>query len=325
MRLVPYEDVVNAVTVGDLFDAVRDSLRLYSRRQVSVAAVGILELDDGGDVHVKSAAMSHYLYFVVKVAASLPNAAELGRPTANGAVLVFSARSGELVASLADRGRLTDLRTAAAGAIATDLLAVAGPLTVGIVGTGVQARLQAEALAALRPITRLRLWGRRQDAARALASELAAALPGALVESVSSLQGVVEESQAVITATSSHEPLIRGRWLHPGQHLTALGADDYSKAELDDACFARADLIVVDSRDQNQTLGELGRLVQAGRPAAVAAELGDVLDGRHPGRSNPSQITVAKLTGIGVQDLAAAQVLLQRLGPLVDGSPPSTD
>jgi ornithine cyclodeaminase len=316
VRTVSYAEMVGRVTVADLFGPVAEALRMYSRGRASVAAVGLLNLDRGGDVHIKSAAVAGDPYFVVKVASAFPHNAADGLPSANGAVVVFHAGTGEAVAFIEDRGELTDLRTAAAGALATNCLAVSGPLQVGIVGTGVQARLQAQALLAVRPVASLRVWGRRPSMAESLAADLASSAPtGCVLEVATSVQALVDGSQVLITATSSREPLVLGAWLHAGQHITAVGADDLAKAELDAACFGRADVVVVDSRSQNESLGELGRMARDGRPTHVDAELGEVLDGSHPGRTSTRQITIAKLTGIGVQDVAAARTLLERLGP----------
>lgn len=326
MRRIAHAEVLAALGVDDLFGPVGRSLDLYSQGLASVAAVGLLDLGDGGDVHIKSAAMRDGPYFVVKVAASLAAHARPGPgpgpALSNGAVVVFDARSGDAVAFIEDRGHLTDLRTAAAGAIATDALARSGPVRLGIVGTGVQARLQALALAAIRPLAGVRIWGRHADAAEALAKGLRDA-PSNLAAAVApSLRALVEESDVIVTATASRAPLVEGAWLRPGQHITALGADDLSKTELDEACLRRADVLVVDSRDQNLTLGELGRLARAGRPVTVSAELGDVLAGRCPGRQDDAEVTIAKLTGVGVQDVAAASVLLERLGADPPGPAP---
>lgn len=322
MRRIAHAEVLAALGVGDLFGPVGRSLDLYSQGLASVAAVGLLDLGDGGDVHIKSAAMRHGPHFVVKVAASLAAHPRRGPALSNGAVVVFDARSGDAVAFIEDRGHLTDLRTAAAGAVATDALARPGPVRLGVVGTGVQARLQTLALATLRPLAGVRIWGRHADAAEALAKGLRDAPSNVAAAVAPSLRALVEESDVIVTATASRTPLVEGAWLRPGQHITALGADDLSKAELDEACLRRADVLVVDSRDQNLTLGELGRLARAGRPVAVSAELGDVLAGRCPGRRDDAEVTIAKLTGVGVQDVAAASVLLERLGADPPGSAP---
>jgi ornithine cyclodeaminase/alanine dehydrogenase-like protein (mu-crystallin family) len=267
---------------------------------------GLLDLDDG-DVHVKAGHIAGYPVFTVKVASLFP-----ARAAAGGAVAVFSAATGAPLAMIADGHALTDARTAAAGALATDLLADGAADELAVLGAGTQAALQVTTLHALRPLRRVVVWARRPHRAEWLADRLRDRL-GIAVEVAGSARRAVAGAPIVITATTATAPLVQGDWLEPGQHITALGADDDRKRELDERCFARADRVVVDSRAQSCRQAELAGALAAGHLRGEdVAELGEVLGGARPGRRAPGDITIAKLTGLAVLDLVAAQFVLDR-------------
>jgi len=233
-------------------------------------------------------------------------------------VLVFDARTGAPAALLFDHGYITDVRTAAAGGVAARHLAPARPGAVGVVGSGGQARMQIDALSRVRTFDEVRVWGR--DAARAeRAAEDLRALPslpeGCAVRVAGSVEDAVRDADVVITATASREPLVRAAWLAPGAHVTALGSDQPDKQELDPDVLARADIVVVDSVPQCSAIGELHHAVDAGAidPATVV-ELGAITAGSAKGRTADGQLTVCDLTGVGVQDVAAAILVLASAG-----------
>jgi ornithine cyclodeaminase/alanine dehydrogenase-like protein (mu-crystallin family) len=264
---------------------------------------------DQGDVHVKSAWMPGRSVFTVKVAAWFAARATGGLSPSSGFVAVHDATTGDLRALLMDEHHLTDLRTAAAGAVATRLLARQDAASLAVLGTGTQARLQVLAARAVRPIEHVLVWGRRADAAHALRAALLATDPALTVSVAEHPRDAVRRADVIVTATGSRHPILDGSWLRPGHHVTAVGADDASKAELDPDCFHRADVLAVDSREHAPR--HAGDLRACGR--AADAELGELLLGRHPGRTSASQITVAKLVGLGIQDLAAAETALRLL------------
>ncbi|MGH2874035.1 MAG: ornithine cyclodeaminase family protein [Solirubrobacteraceae bacterium] len=301
------------VSAVDLIDAMRDAFIAVSERRVRYT-FSLLDLD-AGDVHVKAAGEVGGGSYIVKVAASVPSNRDRGLPTAGGAIMLCSADSAAPVALLVDEHHLTNARTAAAGALATDVLAAPGASTVAVLGSGIQARAQVLTLATLRPLSRVVVWARRSDAAAATARDLELALPNVGVATEPSARAAVESSEIVVTTTASKEPLVHEGWLAPGHHVTALGADDDTERELTSGCFETADLIVVDSREQTVATAELAQAVaEQAVDASQPTELGEILAGRAPGRSRPEQITIAKLTGLAAQDLAAAKVACARLG-----------
>ncbi|MFI0369965.1 ornithine cyclodeaminase family protein [Actinomadura sp. 1N219] len=304
-----------AVGFEDLVDPVADALAAFSRGLGESPVTVFAPAGPDGDVHVKSAWLPGRPVFTVKVAAWFAARAARGLPGGSGYVAVHDAATGDLLALLQDEHHLSDVRTAAAGALATRLLAAHDARTLAVLGTGVQAYLQALAAMAERPIDTVLVWGRRAAAARTLQAAISARAPEVAVSIAGTAGEAVRGADVIVTATSSRRPIVDGSWLRPGQHVTAVGADDATKAELDPECFARADLLVVDSRaDAPVHAGDL-RAAIAGRAvteAGIDAELGELMPAGHARRPG-TQITIAKLIGLGVQDLAAAEVVLPRL------------
>ncbi|MEV0186472.1 hypothetical protein AB0I54_45830 [Streptomyces sp. NPDC050625] len=161
----------------------------------------------------------------------------------------------------------------------------------------------------------IHVWGRDHRRAAALADRLSQDLPHVDVTAVADPERAVRRSDIVVTATASPTPVLFGSWLRPGQHITALGADDPAKRELDSACLHRATGVIVDSRELALHYGDIHAALVRGEVTEdrIDGEIGDVLAGRVPGRRTPEDITVAKLIGIGPQDLAAAETALALL------------
>ena len=227
-------------------------------------------------------------------------------------MLAFSAETGQLAAVLFDNGYLTELRTGAAGALAADLLARERVRKVGHGGRrrpgalparGARGRPRAGGSSPPGAATRRRPRRTRRRCARGSASRS---------RSPRALQEAVEGADVVVTTTPAREPLVRAEWLAPGAHVTAVGSDMPEKQELDAAVLARADKVVADRLEACLENGEIGRAVAAGAIAAedVHAELGQIAAGERPGRESDDEITVADLTGVGVQDAAMAALVV---------------
>jgi ornithine cyclodeaminase len=292
--------------------AVRTGFEALARGRAVLPGVMHIDLPHArGEVHIKGAHLLGSPFFSIKEAAGFWGNPERGLPVGSGLVLVFDAETGLPRAILLDNGYLTELRTGAAGALAALLLARAELRVIGILGAGSQARYQLEALCAARRPARARVWSRRLEAAEEYAREMTArlALP---VEAVAHAREAVEGCDLVVTTTTAREPVLRAEWLGPGHHVTAVGSDSPEKQELETEVLARADLVVADHLDQCLRLGEIHHAVAAGRLRAgdVHAELGEIAAGLKPGRTSDDQITVADLTGIGVQDAAMADVVV---------------
>jgi ectoine utilization protein EutC len=260
-----------------------------------------------GEVDIKTAYIDGLERFAVKVASGFFGNPDIGLPYGSGLMLLMSARTGLLEAVLLDNGYLTDLRTGIAGAIAAQHLAPRRIQTAGVVGTGVQARFQMRALRLVRDFSRIAVYGRNEAAVRRYVGEMSAEL-GVEVQPMPDVADVVRESQVVVTTTPTREPWLRAEWLHPGLHITAVGADGEHKQELHADVFARADRIVCDSLKQCSRLGELHHAYGAGVLASdhPVTEIGALTSGVATGRERDAEITVCDLTGVGVQDTTIA-------------------
>ena len=260
-----------------------------------------------GEVDVKTAYVPSLDGFAIKVSPGFFDNPQLGLPSLNGLMVLFSATTGLVEAVLLDNGYLTDVRTAAAGAVVAKHLAPACVDTVGVIGAGVQADLQLRALNLVRDFDRVLVWARDWQKAAAFAAKMSAAL-GCSVDVAPTAEACVAASRVVLTTTPAREPLVRAEWLRPGQHITAMGSDSGEKCELEPAVLARADRFVCDRREQSEALGELRTALAAGAVdnRFSVTELGDICAGRSPGRVGDGEITVCDLTGTGVQDTAIA-------------------
>ncbi len=259
-----------------------------------------------GEVDVKTAYVPGLDGFAIKVSLGFFDNLRLGLPSLSGLMVLLDAATGFVKAVLLDNGYLTDIRTAAAGAVAARHLAPEKVTVAGVIGAGVQAGLQLQALQLVRDFEEVRVWARDPSKAQAFAKRMRGKLDRP-VQAVASVEAVVREAQAVVTTTPATSPLVRAAWLHPGLHITAMGSDAAQKGELEPAVLARADRLVCDRRSQSATLGEMRAAIAAGVIQAEAAdELGEVIAGTKPERRTADEITVCDLTGTGIQDTAIA-------------------
>jgi ectoine utilization protein EutC len=259
-----------------------------------------------GEVDVKTAYIPGFGGFAIKVSPGFFDNPKIGLPSLNGLMILFSAKTGRVEALLLDNGYLTDVRTAAAGAVAAKHLAPANVQIAGVIGTGVQARLQLQAAHLVRPFNQALVWGRDGGKAQACAVDLAAAL-GIPVRVETDPARLVAESQLVVTTTPAEEPVLKAEWLHPGLHVTAMGSDQAGKNEIEAKALAAADLYVADRVSQCEKLGELRSAIAAGVwTRGTPPELGEIVTQAKQGRTNEAQVTICDLTGTGAQDTAIA-------------------
>ncbi|WP_126426608.1 cyclodeaminase [Brevibacillus marinus] len=260
-----------------------------------------------GEVDVKTAYVKGLEMFCIKISSGFFDNYKRGLPSGSGMMLLVDAQTGFPQAVLLDNGYLTDVRTAAAGAIAAKYLAPQNIATAGVIGAGSQAKWQMRALSKVRSFQRIIVYARNEqrlaDFVQTMRRELAVEVTVAR-----SPEEVVQESSVVVTTTPATSPVIKAEWLHPGLHITAMGSDAEHKQELEPAVLKQADLYVCDSRAQAARLGELHHALAAGvlELSEVRLELGDLTAGKHRGRADERQITVCDLTGTGVQDTMIA-------------------
>jgi ornithine cyclodeaminase len=289
--------------VSDLLQTIEDGFVMYSQKKVIVPPVGYLGFKHPpGDVHIKYGYIEGDDYYVIKIASGFYNNPAIGLPTGNGMMLLFSQKTGETLSILLDEGYLTDIRTAVAGAVAAKYLAPASISCIGIVGTGMQARLQLEYLKAVTSCRKVIVWGRSEDKLKSFKAE--PSLQDFSITTTTEIISLTSRCNLIVTTTPSRKALVMAAHIHPGTHITAVGADAEGKQEIDPMIFEKADVIVADSKDQCIDHGDISYAVKGGMldPENIL-ELGDVIHNKKLRRNNDQQITIADLTGVAIQDI----------------------
>nr|WP_319516414.1 ectoine utilization protein EutC [uncultured Cohaesibacter sp.] len=317
------QDLRQAVTLdAESISCIEEAIESLATKQVVMPPILSMEIPDfNGEVDVKTAYVPGLDSFAIKISPGFFDNPKLGLPSLNGLMVLFSAQTGIVEAVLLDNGYLTDLRTAAAGAVAAKALSRADSKVATIYGTGLQARLQLEALCLVRPITSARIWGRSPDKAKATATELGETL-GIDIKAFESGQEAAKGADILVTTTPSQKPILMADWLEPGQHVTAMGSDADYKNEIEPAIIGKANLYVADRLTQTRKLGELRSAIAASVVTGETQfpELGTIVAGARPGRETEADITVCDLTGMGVQDTAIATLARQRAMALKAGA-----
>jgi ectoine utilization protein EutC len=305
-RIVPLD--LEAIT------CVEDAFHALATKAVVMPPILRLDMpEQRAEVDVKTAYVPGLDGFAIKISPGFFDNPAIGLPSTNGLMVLFSTKTGLVQAVLLDNGYLTDVRTAAAGAVAARYLSRPDAAVAAIFGAGMQAKLQLEALSLVRPIREARIWARDSAKAEAAAADLTLKL-GFPVRAEADGRAAVEGADIIVTTTPSETPVLKAEWLQPGQHITAMGSDAEHKNEIEPAIITGAGLYVADSLKQTRRLGELHHAIDAGlvTDGTSFTELGEIIAGRKPGRSGPEQITVADLTGTGIQDTAIATLAAAR-------------
>ena len=279
-----------------------------SRGEVTQPPIFSIEVPEyKGEIDVKGAYVKGLDSFAIKVASGWLDNYRLGLATGSGMMMVFSTKTGHLQALLLDNGYLTNVRTGAAGGVAAKYLARRDIRTAGVIGAGAQARFQMMALKLVRDFKRLLVYSIVPEEIGPYISEMSPILGVEIVRAADEEQ-VVRESEVVVTTTPSRQPHLKAAWLHPGLHITAMGADSEGKQELEAEVLGRADRLVCDRKSQCFVRGELHHGLEEGTISkdSEILELGELTSGQKLGRQNDQQITVCDLTGTGVQDTAIA-------------------
>jgi alanine dehydrogenase len=320
IRLVQADRIPALLSMDACIEVVEDAFRSLARGEVLQPLRTVLRLADGESAFL---AMPGHLGGTKALGAKLltlfPANQARGLEVHHGVVVLFDASDGSLRA-VVDAGPLTAIRTAAASAVATRALAREDASELAILGSGVQARSHVEAMLRVRPIRRVRAWSPTRSRLDAFVEEVRRR-HGVNAEASESPRAAVREADLICTVTASPYPVLGGEWLEPGTHVNAVGASTPETRELDTAAVTRA-RFYVDRRDS--ALAEAGDFLLARREGGVAdehivGEIGDVLEGRVPGRRSDREITVFKSLGLAVQDLAAAARIVEEL----DGGAPS--
>ncbi|CAB3804602.1 ornithine cyclodeaminase family protein [Paraburkholderia fynbosensis] len=308
MKIWTKDEIVARFDMERAVRMVEQGLIAYSRKTAQVPPIQNFRFESSnGECCIKSAYVDGAATFAVKVSSGFYNNPAAGLPSNDGLVMLFSAKTGAPVALLQDEGWLTCVRTAIAGQLVARALAPHEVHGIGIIGTGVQARLQLEYLRTVTSCRDVHVWEPNAERRLRFADDMS--VFGFSVHAYESAEGVAINSNLIVTATPSREALLKSQWVQDGTHITAVGADGPGKQELDAWIVGRADVIVVDSIAQCSKYGEVSHALSAGLiQEERLIELGTLLASGKRGRddSQGEQITVADLTGVAVQDAQIA-------------------
>lgn len=312
MLILNQSDVTRALPIADCIEAMRDALSALARGSVTLPLRSYLRLPNGAATLGAMPAYDDSTGALgIKVLAVFKQK-HAGLDSHQGAVLLFDCKTGALEAIL-DATAITAIRTAAVSAVATDLLARIGADDLAILGAGTQAATHLEAMRLVRHIRRVRVWSRDREKT-CLFAEAAACRFGCEVEPMPSARDALRGASIVCTTTGAKEPVVKREWLSAGAHVNAIGSSVASARELDTRTIVDASLFV-DRRES--TLNEAGDFLipfdeGAVTPEHIRSELGDVLIGKHRGRTSTTELTVFKSLGLGLEDVAAGRIAVSR-------------
>ncbi|HSE15574.1 MAG TPA: ornithine cyclodeaminase family protein [Pyrinomonadaceae bacterium] len=291
-------DALSALARGEVYQPLRTIIRPPEARGL----LGLMPAYRAGDEGA----------FGLKAICVFPENPAKGKDAHQGAVMLFSRDTGELLA-LMNASEITAIRTAAVSAVATRLLAREDARHLGIIGAGVQARTHLAALAAVRPIKRARVACRNIEHAEQFAREMQPEFSFP-IKPVRTNEEAVRDADVIVTATSSLEPVINKDWISPGAHVNAIGTHSPNSREIDSATMAAA-RIFTDRRES--ALNEAGDYLLAAKEGLVTAEsilgeIGELLIGTKPGRTSSTDITLFKSLGLAIEDVVSADYLYRK-------------
>ena len=306
------------LTYRECADVMREALAGLARGQIQQPLRTVVRPREAAGFMGLMPAYSPEAGYGLKALVVTPGNPAAGKDAHQGGVLLFDVHTGEPLA-LVNASAITEVRTAAVSAVATDLLARPGAAELAIIGTGVQGRAHAHAIAATRALTGIRLAGRDLARTREVAAELAGQL-GQPVTAYDQVPEAVAGADIVVTATNSPDPVLRRAWLAAGAHVNAVGACVPGDRELDTAIMAEAG-VFADSRESvTHEAGDFLLAQGEGVMNPVRAELGELLAGTASGRARDDEITVFESLGLAAEDLAAASFLYQKAARLGAGT-----
>ena len=292
----------------ELIPIIEEAFVSLSKGSVMMPPIMRIDIEKyHGESDIKAAYIEGLDSFAIKIASGFFDNPKLGLPSSNGLMVLLDSQTGIVKSVLLDEGYLTDTRTAIAGAIATKYLSNQNAKTVGIIGAGIQARLQLQAIMLVRKINKITVWARDKikanqflDSFKDLEIDLHMA---------SSCKELASLSEIIVTTTPSKKPLLEFDWVKKGTHITAMGSDAEHKNEIDPHMLKYCDQYVPDNQSQTSALGELHHALKQNLISSQEKfnDLGDIINDPNLGRKNKEDITICDLTGTGVQDTAIAR------------------
>ena len=310
MRIYSLEEIKNVLTKINLVQEIEDGFAAYSKGEVIVPPVGELHFDSPpGDVHIKYGYIKNDNVYGIKIASGFFNNSYLGLPNGEGMMLIYDQKTGKPKAILNDESFLTDVRTAVAGAISAKYLAPSKVTHIGILGSGVQARMQLKYLNGIINCNSVIVWGRSDDSLKKYKSDFLNSNYN--INVTRDINEIIERCQLIVTCTPSEKPILTN--VNPGTHITAMGSDTLTKQEIASSILSRADIVVADSRSQCEHRGEIHQAIKDGFSMKDVVEIGEIIEGKAKKRENDNQITIADHTGVAVQDIQISKAVLKYL------------
>jgi ornithine cyclodeaminase len=309
MRVIDAQAVARLLTYETCIPIVREAMIALSAGRTRQLPRGIIPLDAGRMFGVMPGALEAPAPFGAKLVSVFPENFAHGKPSHQGVVVLFDATSGKPVC-VADAGQITEIRTAAASAVATDALARPDAARLALLGYGAQAESHARALSLVRPLSAITVWGRSPDRAAAFAERMSAELDLPFTAILDAREAVAE-ADIICTVSAASTPILLGDWVAAGAHVNLVGSSYAGPVEVDHALVQRARYVA----DSREAVLRQGAEFLAAKAAGligddhIVAEIGEVLSGAVEGRQSATQVTAYKSLGHVVQDLYSAAAL----------------
>jgi ornithine cyclodeaminase len=312
-KVYEFDQIMSVMKSVQAIPEIEKGFVAYSEGKTVIPPVGELQFEDPpGETHIKYGHIKDDDYYVIKIAGGFFESPGSSRYTSDGLMLLFKKGTAELVAVLKDKSYLTNVRTAAAGAVSAKYLAPKNVSCIGIVGAGVQGRMQLEYLAEITPCKKVMIWDMDQSAMDDYKKDMESV--GYSVQTVSGTEEICAQCNLIVTVTPATSPLLFADKIRKGTHISAVGSDTPEKIELESTILQNADIVVADSISQCLLRGEIHQAIKAGvLEQERVLELGNVITHPELQRQSDEQITVADLTGVAVQDIQITKAVYQCL------------
>lgn len=310
-KIFTLNDIKSVIKPKKIIQVVEEGFSLYAKKLAVIAPLSSLNIGKKGLAKIKYGYIKDNDFFVIKVGSFFPENIKKNIPTINASLQIYSQETGEFAALLLDEAYLTNIRTAAAGAIVAKYFKPKRISKIGILGTGVQAKFQLEYLRQLIPCKNVIVWGRHYQHAKKFQLDMESA--GFNIEAKKNITDLTSQCNLIISATSATSPILFGDQVLPGTLIISIGADTQDKHEIDDTLLKKADLVIADSKVQCAHLGNIAHALQTHTLQEDSIlELGDAIL-ENIKRKNDQQLIVANLTGVAIQDIQVANFVYQAL------------
>lgn len=309
MKILDLGQIKTLLASIDIIPAIEVGFKTYSQGNAVIPPVAEMLFDvPPGEVHIKYGYLRDDDFYVIKIASGFYNNPELGLSSSGGMMLLFSQKTGQIKCIMLDEGYLTNIRTAVAGAVAAKYLAPQNVERIGIIGAGIQGKLQLQYLKTITNCIDVIVWGINDEELNLYKNEMEPL--GYTIETTTSIVKIAYSCNLIVTVTPSRIPLLKIDDIQTGTHITAVGSDIPEKQELESEILKKADVVVADSISQCLQRGEIFHGIRNNHiQQEKLIELGNIISGKNVGRTSENQITIADLTGVAVQDIQISKAV----------------